>query len=555
MALLIALVGVIGIASLKKVSVNSEKMYSTNLQNVYTLTDINGNLANIRAEMFKVVYYQRSDVETRQSTENDIQKNRKNIAKDIETYEKQNGNFTSEAKQKWDLLKSQNDQYMGIIDEITGMVNKGDFANAEKEFIKKGNPTGYIMVTLAKMINSDFNVAKEANENNQSIYNINRIFIILLIVIGLALAVGIGILITNDINKPIQMLKELGEKFAQYDLSYEVKTERKDELGQTCLAFTKAQKNIKKLVELIIQNSQNVSTSSEELSATVEELTSKSNSIDKAIKNIAEGIQETSAASEQITASIEEVDSSINELSGKAMNGSNNAYEAKQRAVELQAKGKESIEKVAKLYSEKESKMLKAIEDSKVVNNIKIMANTIASISDQTNLLALNAAIEAARAGEQGKGFAVVAEEVRQLAEKSAEAVGNIQNTIEKVEEAFKNISENSSEVLKFINEDVNPKFQAFGEMGNQYYKDSDFVSKMSQEIAAMSEELTATVNQISQAIQNMADTAQKSGGHASTIDVSIDESSKATKQVALTAESQAKLAQKLNETVQKFKI
>ncbi|WP_023162588.1 MCP four helix bundle domain-containing protein [Clostridium autoethanogenum] len=81
MALLIALVGVIGIASLKKVSVNSEKMYSTNLQNVYTLTDINGNLANIRAEMFKVVYYQRSDVETRQSTENDIQKNRKNIAK------------------------------------------------------------------------------------------------------------------------------------------------------------------------------------------------------------------------------------------------------------------------------------------------------------------------------------------------------------------------------------------------------------------------------------------------------------------------------------------
>ena len=67
------------------------------------------------------------------------------------------------------------------------------------------------------------------------------------------------------------------------------------------------------------------------------------------------------------------------------------------------------------------------LKNGKVVDNIKIMADTIGSIAEQTNLLALNAAIEAARAGEQGKGFAVVAEEVRKLAEQSSQAVTGIQ--------------------------------------------------------------------------------------------------------------------------------
>ena len=160
------------------------------------------------------------------------------------------------------------------------------------------------------------------------------------------------------------------------------------------------------------------------------------------------------------------------------------------------------------------------------------MADTIASISEQTNLLALNAAIEAARAGEQGKGFAVVAEEVKKLAEQSSEAVKSIQETIIEVQGAFKNSFDTGSDILEFINKDVDPQFEAYEKTGNQYYDDSEFVTNMSEEIASMSEEVTATINQVSEAVQNTAETSQKSSENAETIKDSINETTKAIEQL-----------------------
>lgn len=393
-------------------------------------------------------------------------------------------------------------------------------------------------------------------EKNVSAYEkmvLSRILIVGIILMLVTLIVGIHF--AGSILRPIRYISDKLNKIADGELNVKIEVRYKNEIGDLEKSAQKMLTNLRDIINLLMNNSQNMSESSEELFARIGELAEKNGEVNDAVTKISIAIEESSATSEEINASVQEVDSSIELLSGKAVDGSNNASQSKKRAIQVEEKGKEAIKEVRNLYEEKEKSVLMAIEDGKIVGNIKVMADAIASISEQINLLALNAAIEAARAGEQGKGFAVVAEEVRKLAEKSSQSVIGIQDTIIKVQYAFNNLSDNSREVLKFINENVHPKFEEFGDVGSQYYSDSNSVSKMSEEIASMSEELTATVDQVSLAMQNLATASQKSSENAEAIKIGIDKTTKVIEQVALVAQNQGEFAQKLSEVVQKFNI
>ena len=510
MILLLIFIGGSGYFYTLKASNTVTEMYNQKLLPVEWLNDSIGQARAIEADMYYIILNS-NDTEEQKKKLDDIDTR-------VKTYDETWKKYKETKLDQFELdtipiVEADLEEYRTARAASIKLAMDGKPEEALAKYKASLNKADEFQNKLSEL--AKYNTKKAEDMNSQNIVNLKNSvnMFIVLVILAIIIASILATIISKTIASPLNSIVDYINILAKHDFTGTISDKilkRKDEIGQLANSLSLMQKDIRLLIKEIMEKSLDMNAASQELSATAEELTLTAENINSSINDITNDVQETSASAEEISASVQEVDSSVNILSNKAMEGSNNANESKERALEVQRKGKSSVEEVRKLYEEKKEKGLKAINDGQVVETIKVMADTIAEISEQTNLLALNAAIEAARAGEQGKGFAVVAEEVRSLAEQSSEAVTNIKDTIAKVQTAFKNLSDNSKDVLDFIKDTVDPQFESMKEMGNQYHNDAEFVTNMSEEIASMSEELTATINQVSEAIQNTAVTAQK---------------------------------------------
>ncbi|AVK48762.1 chemotaxis protein [Clostridium sp. MF28] len=452
-------------------------------------------------------------------------------------------------KNVFELYDEFQSNYQGWLDSFD--VDTGEVKNKEqfnKKFAESREDINQITDVMEK-------AASETQGNMKESIDFTKIQFIVLGIFSVLITLFVGIAISRDSSKVLFKIKNLATRLSNYDFSEDLVLKRYDEYGQTADTLNRAQQNVRELISAITENIHNVNSSSENLTISVNEISSNLIAVNEETKKINTSVQENSAIAEEISASVKEVNLTVNILSEKAMDGTSNVTNIKVRANTVENSSNKAIQSISKVYREKEEKIIKAIEEGKVVHEIGIMANAISAIAEQINLLSLNAAIEAARAGEQGRGFAVVAEEVRKLADQSSEAVENVKKVIGKVEKSFNDLSLSSNELLQFMDVDVNKQFEEFSHIGKQYYKDADFVNSMSSELARMSEEINEVISQVSDAVQHMAQMSQRSSESTNSIENSSSNSISSMKNISVNAKEQLTLAKKLEETIEKFKI
>lgn len=247
-----------------------------------------------------------------------------------------------------------------------------------------------------------------------------------------------------------------------------------------------------------------------ELNDTISQIVVATSQVNDGTMQIATGAQKLSVDNTQQASSVEEISDSIESIANEVSATAQSAQEA----VELSREAGSRVDESSRYMKDFEAAMEQINQKS---NQISGIIQAIDNIAFQTNLLALNAAVEAARAGEAGKGFSVVADEVRVLAQKSAEAARDTGELIEgttqaiadslklaqKTEAALRKVAESTARAEEKVCE-ISEACSRQAKSTEQINEHITQITAVVQENSALAEETAATCEELSAQTQSM---------------------------------------------------
>jgi aerotaxis receptor len=351
----------------------------------------------------------------------------------------------------------------------------------------------------------------------------------------LSLAVGvlgalIALVVTGVNSRHIsRSLREAGEAataIGQGNLTQPLPKTGQDEIGDLIAKLAIMRNNLHEIIAAVRQNVEVVDHSAGELSS------SASNSA-RASESQADAASSMAAAVEQMSVSIDHIEEHAREAYNVTQSSANRSDEGGRVIHEAAAEMRRIADSVTATAA-----TIRELEGYST--QISSIAAVIKEIADQTNLLALNAAIEAARAGEQGRGFAVVADEVRKLAERTANSTQEINGMISRIQEGTQRAAQEMEAGVVRVNDGVRLASLA-----------GDSVT----EIRSSAEQASRAVDEITSTLKEQGEAAREIARRVEQIAQGSEENMAASSQTATSARELENLAQTLNKLSARFKI
>ena len=391
---------------------------------------------------------------------------------------------------------------------------------ASTEALKHMAAQGQILLDASTKLTASQTLVRDTDVAHAK--NMLLLATILAMVFGLVAAWAI----TRQIVIPLNQTLKVAERIAAGDLTQNLVSQRRDELGQLQRAIQRMTQGLRELIGGISDGVTQIASAAEELSAVTEQTSA--------------GVNSQKVETDQVATAMNEMTATVQEVARNAEEASEAAVAADQQAREGDKVVGEAIAQIERLAKEVGNSTEAMEELKRESDKIGSVLDVIKSVAQQTNLLALNAAIEAARAGEAGRGFAVVADEVRSLAQRTQQSTEEIEELIVGLQNGTQHVSTIMDNSRSLTDSSVELTRRAGGSL-ESITRTVSAIQAMNQQIAAAAEQQSAVAEEINRSVLNVRDVS--------------DQTSAASEETAASSVELARLGTHLQMLVGRFRV
>lgn len=553
-SVLILLIGAIGIYSLYELSEmdgDLNDLYFLHFKGIEYVKDAQVDLISINRARSNMMQENELDVKKQHSDNirryiSEFESNMASFNETLVTEESRA--FSAEVESLWQQLKPQEEEIIDLV-----------FQGKSEEAVQiAGN-----LRTLSDQIEDKINqLAENKDKLGVKAYTDSNLAFIrtrnittVIILIGILTGIGAALIMARLLVTPILKIVTASKRIASGDLTVDaIQVKNRDEIKELADSFNEMTNGLRTVIHKVSTAAEQVASSSEELSASAEETAAASEEVAKTINQLAEGASEQAKSSKDISDVTEQIVFNIKRVAEHVTLVSDSGSRVSKEARAGVEEAKNAVEKIQSIRQVTEDSAEKVrILGSKSVEIGDIIA-VIKEIANQTNLLSLNAAIEAARAGEQGRGFAVVAEEIRKLAEQSA-------NSVVKIGDLIGSIQDETAKVVAIMNDStqaVTDGVTAVDKAGisfEQIFGEIMAITEKINEVGAATQEIKSGSEELNDSIKNIASIAMESAASSQQISAASEEQSATVEEITKSSQELAVLAQELRMNVSRFQL